>query len=268
MVKQFILFCILFMHATAVYGASIKIGMKDDIDKTLKLGEVFEGVITVHPTEPSFYNSLLRLEGQFILESLFISEIIDIKLSENNPDVIEARWLGVMVKPFDPQKDKHKLKLGETEFPIAQINLNIEGQPEQIKGFVLIDQEKVKKDFEFKPWMIINIIIFLIGLFYTYKMWKKHKIKKEIKKKKKDEIENWVRIFSRASELEDYEKIYYQRNQWRSVLNYDEVKYQSFRAQINSVQFKKEKDKNEHDFQLVSDSYNEFKKDIEIKNGI
>ncbi|MDH5581253.1 MAG: hypothetical protein OEY33_05055, partial [Bdellovibrionales bacterium] len=261
-----ILVCIFFINISAFGEPSVKITVENNNQKALKLGQIFEGVITVHPIEQSYYNSLLRLEGQFILDSLFISKIKEIKKSENNPDVLEAYWQGVMIKPFEPKNDKLKLKLGDIDIPITHINIKTEGQPVEIKGYTLIDQERVLKDFELRPWMMVTVIILLVVFFYTFKMWKKYKYKKDLLRKEKEEIETWVRVFSRASELEDFEKIYDQRDQWKNILKYDENKFLSFRTQINQVQFKK--NKNKHDIQLVSESYNTFKKDIEIKNGV
>lgn len=253
----FIFFC---FNALATRG---KINLSKGAFTELKVGEIFNGIIRIWPADSEHYNLLLKLEGQFVAQSFFISKMKEIKLSENNKEVIEAHGLFVLVSPIDQTKT-YKLNLGKENIEVTIEGFSSEKQAPQVKGFIILDQNlKILK--EWGPLWAILLLVAALICFFTFKYFKKRRIQKEKLKKAEQVRQNWLSQMREASDLEHYEIIYLGRNEWQKCLSFNDERFNEFKNKLNQVQFKKEKEPQDHEY--VKSSYESFIEDIEQQNG-
>lgn len=200
--------------------------------KELHAGDVVEGLLRVWPIENQDLSiktqkELGELKEKKLFDSFYLSAIESLAVSENNADVVEMHAKLIVLKKFEV-KNGHLELLGNDNFVKVNIPYNvIEETP--AKDFFIANQARG----EHFNWSYVGLAILgLVVLFFLLKLITKQKVRKigprEIYKEK----------FLKAKTRENFEEIYLTKNEWRSLIQNENIYYVEFFKIMNEHQYR------------------------------
>jgi len=236
-------FLFLFLNTQKVFCEDIQGKIKPNFiiknsSAEFKIGETIPAIIEIWPINDS--NFLFKKEeilDKRISKEFFVSQIKDIKRSENNPEVVQI-FLDVTLASLAPTGNS-MVEIGEYKLPLA------------IEGFKIIDDIKnpPKKIVFLKQknygiplnYLLICFFVFLIS-FSLVVIFSIRRIRnKKIKKIKEEEIltrKKWKDKFEQAKSRSDFEYLYKTKDQWSKFLPKITPPINDFLNSINRYQFK------------------------------
>jgi len=265
-------FCIafvyfIFLHATVLIAQSAQIQGKFinlDSDKSLKVGDTFQGKLEIWPTNQKKIDFKKEdLIGKIIMGLFFTQNIESINQSANNNEVLEILGQFMLVREFKDQT-LQQLKLNETS-----IGVSIEGMKlEQLEGEDFKNPTFLFSNAPFKipsiaPYVIggfLFLLVLSLAYFFLLKRKKKRRLQEEIRRRNQLK-KTWTEKFNNACERKQFEEIYYLKKEWDSLLDIPSEKKRDFFKVMEEHQYKKHWD--DIEMNNVIQTFHEFKKSVD-----
>lgn len=236
----FILFLFIFSQKTWSNTAILKLNLATTVAHK---GDVYQGVMEVHPVRDGERQSFYYLNGLEIENKIKILKIETIIPNANNVDVLEIHGLYMILEVFDPSKPL-LLKALNRELPL-RVNLEKVGNTiVNEKEFLILEQGKKSIPWSKSTKAIIFLIIFSVALLAYDKHMKKKKERLAAEQRAR-EFAQWNEIFKKAESREDFEKIYSTKEEWLKLVEVQTPAIIEFRRMMEEHQFKEEWTDNE-----------------------
>jgi hypothetical protein len=218
-------------YAQSIQGEFIPSGNVSEV----KEGDLLEATIRVWPIENSDLSQFKKLEKTVLFNALYLAQVINLGVSQNNADVVELKGLFV-VKSAKPQP-VFAFKYNDS---VIELNLGavaiFELQNKNQEYFVL-DQSLNKS----MVWIVILGIMVVIVILVIVK---RKSIKEYLIGLRPDSVKKsrkkYDEIFRRAAKREDFETIYQDKDVWMKLLVEKAPAHFDFLKTINQHQFKKD----------------------------
>jgi hypothetical protein len=228
---------------------------------TISQGEPFKGQLRIWPILIEDVNSFLSLEETEIMNVFYLSEILSIKKSKNNLDVVTIDGIFVLTKPFK-QSEILNWNYKALNIPFKLIDIEVNPKGYQLKGMSLFSNNfKLDGGFNWKYFFVTLISIMLLAMvgFIITKYLKKKKRKAEFEVK----INHWKEILKNSNARVDFESLYKKRIELKKIIKGNNEKdLDDFFLIVNKYQYKKDWSTDE-----LEELSNELNK-IELNDGL
>lgn len=254
--KHFIIFLLVIFSfclvAEEVRLKNIEIRVYQSSDqKKLTIGDEIEVKLELSDKLPFLFLQNIFNNKFIFKETLYLWDI-KTSLSDNKGYTQNIEGRASFIKPLVPQVN-FDIPLKELGLNLKLINKNIEvfDDPHisKEKKPKVLDQNLLLKNSYW--WLYILGIIggFVLGGFF-FRFYKKNKRKETLLRRKK----LILRQIKKSQKRQDYEKMYSTRKEWKTLLKYDDKKYNHFIHVMEEHQYKKDWDQ---------DIYNEVAGSVE-----
>lgn len=234
--KKTYLLILLFIFELCAYSQVIKGNLSVDTTRTDQaiVGESYSAVLTLFPIEEGSVEREL-FENKIILESFYVSRVLDMRASENNSDALMVFLEVVLTKNIKSNKKK-TLLINSIEALITVDIGEIEETELIIKKFITFET-KLEKEAWFY-WMVgsILIVVALFGMASYYL------IKRKLKNSGKTKV-NFYKELSAGEKHQDFEWIYRNRKILRDSIESNEkamLKFNELTSKIENYQYKQD----------------------------
>jgi hypothetical protein len=206
-----------------------------DGDKQILEGDIISARLQIWPVDDQEKIFDIR-KGTYIDEVFYLAEVVSEKRSENNSDVVLIDMTLVLVG--QPKNEKITFKLDGKDFPVTH---NLKTAPTEVKGKNLIMFEQESEGFSLgalaKTSIFIIVLVFLIGI---YKLFNMYRTKKRQEREKAKFKKYWDEKFVSAEERKDFEVVYGRKKEWLRLVKLQTPPLVEFFRVMESVQYKKE----------------------------
>ncbi len=214
--------------------------------KVILPGEIFDGVIQLWPYAEKDSKMFFKLADSSFLDFFYIASVDEIKVSENNADVLEIEVTAILKKNFTVSQF-YIWSFENKNIPIKIKDLIIGKTEEEAPADYLILNQKEKA--KYKTTYIISLaFLFLLIVVISLKISKKIKLReaRRIKIGQKRDILKIIKLLKKTTTRREFESLYKERAELLKYL-FDNNYLSELFAKIELIHYKKEWIKAEYD---------------------
>lgn len=199
-------------------------------------GDVLEAEIKLWPIEEEELESFKYLKGKLLFNTYFIYDILGIRKSENNQDVVLIDLLIVIKKGSRTLSDA--IVFHNHPIPITSPNLEIEQDISEDDKDYFLEQELKKSN---RMMLVVSGVAGLVLIVVVVAWIVKRKNKSKTKKIRERELRKKYREkFQSAKTRGDFESIYAEKELWVSLLREETPAHVQFYTILNKYQYMSE----------------------------
>ena len=221
----------------------------------LHKGDVYKGILEIHPVEEKQRTDFFSLSGKEIDKKIKILKIYKIVPNANNIDVLEVHGLFANINTFNPLEPL-LLKSATTESPLRVKTSKVLDTKVTAKSLTIINQNKKSL-----PWktttIVLVLLIMIMSAYFIIKAYVIKSAKKIRAMKEKENIQKWNTYFQQANSREEFEHIFDRKKEWGKLITVQTPPIVEFKRIMLEHQYKEEWSKNE--FQDVKFSFDNIK---------